>query len=40
MRTNAHAMATINANHVTSATSVDTQLKGTMSGANAGRYLN
>ena len=38
-RTNAEAMAAVSANQTTSATSLDTQVKGTMSSANAGRYL-
>ena len=39
-RTNAQVMATVSANHVTSPTSLDIHVNGTMSGANAGRYLN
>ena len=38
-RTNAKAMAAVSVNQATSATSFDTHVKGTMSCANAGKYL-
>ena len=38
-RTNAKAMAAVSVNHVTSATCLGIHMKGTISCANAGRYL-